>query len=231
MKSVILIRHGMTAGNEKRQYIGRTDEVLCEKGKQQAEALREKLSSVVFKETSHMMSSHGHNRLYSIKLGQTQDSLCVDRLQCIISGQYLIVSPMNRCVETASVLFPGVPQIPVADLREMDFGIFEGKSADELKNSRTYTDWVMRGCTGDIPGGENVESFKRRCCQAFFDLEERIPDDSTACYVIHGGAIMAIMERFGRPKKEFYEYHIGNCKMISCRYEGGFLSMTEGLSI
>lgn len=34
---VILIRHGMTPGNEKRQYIGRTDQGLSEKGRLEAE--------------------------------------------------------------------------------------------------------------------------------------------------------------------------------------------------
>ena len=35
---VILIRHGMTEGNELRRYIGRTDEPLSEKGAAQAGA-------------------------------------------------------------------------------------------------------------------------------------------------------------------------------------------------
>ena len=29
---VILVRHGKTTGNQKRLYIGRTDEPLCEEG-------------------------------------------------------------------------------------------------------------------------------------------------------------------------------------------------------
>lgn len=39
MKTVIFIRHGATAGNLERRYIGRTDEPLCELGIQQAHAL------------------------------------------------------------------------------------------------------------------------------------------------------------------------------------------------
>ena len=36
MKEIILIRHGATAGNLERRYIGRTDEPLCEQGRLQA---------------------------------------------------------------------------------------------------------------------------------------------------------------------------------------------------
>ncbi len=32
MKEVILIRHGMTAGNREHRYVGTTDELLCEEG-------------------------------------------------------------------------------------------------------------------------------------------------------------------------------------------------------
>ena len=42
MKTVLLIRHGATAGNLERRYIGRTDEPLCPEGVKQIEALREK---------------------------------------------------------------------------------------------------------------------------------------------------------------------------------------------
>ncbi len=40
MKTVLLIRHGMTAGNREKRYVGRTDEPLCEEGRTQAAALK-----------------------------------------------------------------------------------------------------------------------------------------------------------------------------------------------
>lgn len=36
-------------------------------------------------------------------------------------------SPLRRCMETADILFPGVPVQTVDNLIEMDFGKFEGK--------------------------------------------------------------------------------------------------------
>ena len=40
MKQLIFIRHGSTAGNLEKRYIGRTDEPLCELGVRQIEALK-----------------------------------------------------------------------------------------------------------------------------------------------------------------------------------------------
>ena len=41
MYKLYLIRHGMTAGNEEKRYIGRTDESLSEKGRSQILSLKE----------------------------------------------------------------------------------------------------------------------------------------------------------------------------------------------
>ena len=38
----------------------------------------------------------------------------------------VFTSPLQRAVQTADILFPGVRQIALQDLREMDFGVFEG---------------------------------------------------------------------------------------------------------
>ena len=37
------------------------------------------------------------------------------------------VSPLLRARETAGLLFPASEQIVVSDLREMDFGVFDGR--------------------------------------------------------------------------------------------------------
>lgn len=44
MKRLLFIRHGATAGNLEKRYIGRTDEPLCPEGVRQVMALREKLA-------------------------------------------------------------------------------------------------------------------------------------------------------------------------------------------
>ena len=94
MLKIMLIRHFATPGNEKRQYIGSTDEVLSEK-------------------TAFL------KRSYPIP-------------------EYIIASPMKRCVQTAKRIWgtdlSGCPIVLEPLMRECDFGQFEGKTYEELKS-------------------------------------------------------------------------------------------------
>ena len=180
MNRLILIRHGATAGNLQRRYIGRTDEPLCEAGIQQVLALRE------------------HH-------------LCAD---------LLFVSPMLRTRQTADLLFPQLTPVVVHGLAETDFGLFEGLNADDLAGSSAYRSWIDSGCRGPIPGGESPDRFKARCCTAFIHTMHTVPDGACAAFAVHGGVIMAIMEAYARPKKDFYAYHIGNGEWLQGVYDG-----------
>lgn len=137
-------------------------------------------------------------------------------------------SPMKRCTETAAILFPDVKPIVCQNLRECHFGVFEGKTAEEMAEEPRYLRWVETGCTEDIPGGESVSDFKERCCAAF---TAAVADSSAAkmAFVIHGGCIMAILERF-EGSRSFYEYHIGNGKAVLCQMDdNGRLHISGGI--
>ena len=127
----------------------------------------------------------------------------------------LIVSPYLRCTQTAEILYPGMTYEIADDLRECDFGIFEGKTHHELIRNNEYTAWLSTNCLRDIPGGESVTAFKERCCSAFLEAVRNNPDNATVAFVIHGGCIMAILERFSRPPKEFQEYYVENCEIVA----------------
>ena len=178
MIEVVFIRHGATAGNLERRYIGRTDEPLCPLGIEQAEKLK---------------------------------GLC--------EPDYLFVSPMLRTQQTAEIVFPKMKAETVEDFRETDFGIFEGKTANELTDDKNYVNWLESMCLDPIPGGERVEDFKNRCCKAFSQIVDKLPDACTAAFVVHGGVIMSTLERFGNEGKSFYDYHIKNGEYIRCTYE------------
>ncbi len=188
MNTIILVRHGATAGNLERRYIGRTDEPLCTDGVAQVEALAAQLP------------------------------VCDD----------IFVSPMIRCVQTARILFPAREIVAISALREMDFGIFEGKSAQDMLDDAAYAAWLDTACTGAIPEGEAPADFKLRVCTAFAASAESLAAGATAAYVIHGGCIMAILEWFALPARSFYDAHIGNAQQMTCRWDGTHLTITGG---
>ena len=70
-------------------------------------------------------------------IGATDEPLCSQGIAELQTRAYpavqrVFVSPMKRCGETASLLYPGVKQTVVHDLRECDFGLFEGKNYAEM---------------------------------------------------------------------------------------------------
>ena len=103
------------------------------------------------------------------------------------------VSPLSRARETAAILFPGAKQIVIPDFREMDFGIFEGRTAAEMERDPACRAWVEGGCTGRCPGGESLAEFSGRVWAAFTKLLEVRTE--RLVIVAHGGVQMAILDR------------------------------------
>ena len=99
-----------------------------------------------------------------------------------------------RTEQTLRVLYPGVEAEPAPGLREMDFGVFEMRGYDELKDDPVYRRWL----TGDYlknvcPGGESALQHGARCLEALNDLLQRETGD--LLIICHGGTITALMER------------------------------------
>ncbi len=117
---------------------------------------------------------------------------------------HVYVSPMLRARETASILFPGAELIPVPDLREMDFGLFEGRGWWEMEQDPAYRRWVDGGCVSRCPEGEAREDFTARVCAAMRELLRR--DEELLVIVAHGGTQMAVLEKCGSPARAYYEW-------------------------
>lgn len=138
--------------------------------------------------------------------------------------EQVYVSPMKRCIQTAALLFPGVPRKVVPAFRECDFGEFENKNYRELKGNPRYQEWVDSAGMLPFPGGEEPKEFRRRCCEGFEEAaEDLLARGFLRCaMVVHGGTIMSILEAFGDPKKGFYDWQVSNG-------EGFLLELNEEL--
>ena len=160
-------------------------------------------------------------------IGRTDEPLCeagIAQVKALqkrrLSVDRLFVSPMLRTRQTADILFPKMHYTVVDGLIETNFGRFEGKSADKLSGDPAYQAWVDAMCLTPIPEGESVTDFKTRCCEAFAETIKNVQDGSRVGFVVHGGVIMAIMEAYAHPKKDFYAYHIGNGECLQGVYDG-----------
>ena len=92
-------------------------------------------------------------------------------------AEWVYVSPMSRCIETAEILYPGVPMEIVPDFRECDFGDFEGKNYAELNGRADYQAWIDSGGQMAFPGGESRLMLSTRTIKAFVELQQKTPRD------------------------------------------------------
>jgi len=162
-------------------------------------------------------------------IGRTDEPLCAEGVELaeevfksgnLPNPDVVITSSLLRCTQTAKILFPAHEFEDCKELNECDFGIFEGKTAAELEGNAAYSAWLETDCLGDIPDGESIADFKNRCCAAFLKIMQKHSGKSSIALVIHGGSIMAILERFSIPKQDFYSYHLPNCGSVTRYYEG-----------
>lgn len=111
-------------------------------------------------------------------------------------------SPLKRCIETAEILFPETELSIVDDLRELDFGIFENKSVDELINNEEYLKWIKGGKDTRPPQGESLEEMTARTYKALHGIIiDMMNSGITHCAVItHGGIISNMLSCYAIPK-------------------------------
>ena len=122
--------------------------------------------------------------------------------------QRVYSSPLERAVQSAEILFPDREIVIVDDLREMDFGIFEGLPAEELVGLDSYKKWLKGGLDNPPPNGESLRSMMTRCYSALnLMILDMMKSGFTHTGVItHSGILMNMMSCFGLPKMKPMEF-------------------------
>lgn len=132
------------------------------------------------------------------------------KIEDVKPGSLLFASPMTRALETADIMFPGMKRTVIEDLREMHFGIFEGKNHKMLDGKPEYQAWLDSGGTAKIPEGESIGSFRERAWKGFTEalaIAARQGAD-TVYLVVHGGTIMAVMSSL--TGKDYFDFNAPN---------------------
>ena len=164
-----LIRHGLTEGNLKQQYIGVTDLPLAAVGVSELMRLKE--------ETDY------------------------PKVDIVYS------SPMLRCRQTANILYPNKDIKLIENMREIDFGDFEGKTASELEALPSYADWAA-GRISAAPNGEDNTEFAKRLCLGLNEIVRDMMASGAehSAVIMHGGAIMMLLASCAVPRKSMVEW-------------------------
>lgn len=102
-----------------------------------------------------------------------------------------ITSGMCRAEQTLKLLFGEIPHKADARFREVDFGVFEMKSYEQLKNQPDYQEWISGDNEKNVPPkGESGEQMLKRALDGVKDLQKETKD---VVLISHGGVIAAVM--------------------------------------
>ncbi len=147
-------------------------------------------------------------------IGQTDLSLCPEgkkQIEQLVADEIypevgkVYSSPLNRCLETAEIIYPENKLMIIDELAEMNFGDFENKTDEQLRDLPAYTEFLKGGTP---PNGESYADFQLRCISGldaiFRDMMRA--DVSRAACVTHAGVITNLLCGYGLPKGRPADY-------------------------
>ena len=120
-------------------------------------------------------------------------------------GFSFVTTGMIRTTETLRAIYGDVPFSVLEDLREVNFGIFEMKSYEEIKSEPSYQAWLSGDWFSNTPPqGESFRASEARIARGLEQLLAR--EEDTIC-ICHGGTILTAMQRlFPEEGKDGYAW-------------------------
>lgn len=121
--------------------------------------------------------------------------------------EQLYSSPLKRCLQTGVLIYPEKNAVPVPNLSEYNFGVFEGLSGVELENDENYKKWIA-GTIDAPPEGESNKDFTVRICVGLRQIVEDMLSHNinTSAVITHGGVIMTLLDAAAVPRRKKFEW-------------------------
>lgn len=157
----------------------------------------------------------GHTDIALSSAGRRQAEALRKRL-ATYSYDLVYSSDLGRALETATISAREAPVVSPL-LREIHFGIYEGKSQKEL--SREEHSEVMRWWSSPydfkLPGGESMECVNTRIGRWL----ESLPEECSVLAFTHGGVVRnAIWQIVGKPSQAAWSLAIDNTSLTVIEY-------------
>lgn len=133
----------------------------------------------------------------------------------------LFSSPLKRAFETAEYISKNgkLPVTPVAELAEVDFGLWEGLTWEQIHVAYPgdFEGWDRNPTAYTPTGGETREHCKERCRRAM----ERILAESKGdiAIVAHGGILVFVVDYLLRMQQEKNEIIVKNASITTVEYD------------
>lgn len=152
------------------------------------------------------LTEKGHEQAKALGERIRREGIRIDEICC---------SPLRRAWDTAQHIaeITGIPVRVIPQLREQDFGKFEGTdwtkpAFDEAKRNLAYS----------FGGGESMFRVAQRIYNVLDELKK---DDKIYLIVAHNGVVRAVNSYFhDLTNEEFSTFRIENCDLLRYAFEG-----------
>ncbi|MEM1484827.1 histidine phosphatase family protein [Oscillospiraceae bacterium PP1C4] len=121
-------------------------------------------------------------------------------------------SPMLRATQTVEILYPDRYIEVVDNLREFNFGDFEGRTMQDLEKDPQFQQWISSAATAGTPNGETGLSLQTRAQEAIAYIFAQMMEKRmlSVAVVTHGGLIMNLLACMGLPEREMVRWGVDN---------------------
>lgn len=239
MMELVMIRHGRTKGNTENRYIGTTDEPLLASEAERLSAKRKLLEEMRMDHPDILLVSPMRRCLETaaILFPESEPVIVPDFRECDF-GEF---ENKNYQELSGNVDY----QHWIDSGGRLPFPGGESMSSFQERVCRAF-DRVVREASEHISGetgraggtSEYLSGETGRTGKASEEAQDRSISGTSgdpvvrAAMVVHGGTIMAVLEKYGYPRKSYFEWHVGNGDgfLLSVRETGDDLqlSVTRG---
>ncbi|MBI2359037.1 MAG: histidine phosphatase family protein [Deltaproteobacteria bacterium] len=132
-------------------------------------------------------------------------------------------SDLKRAVQTARFISQphGLTVTIDASLRELDHGMLEGLTFEEIRASfpEFMRVWRSEPAEAPVPGGERLADVERRAWEGLSRIVERHGSEQTVVIVSHNFPILAVLCRItGTPLNRYRSFQIDPCGICQVLY-------------
>jgi len=125
------------------------------------------------------------------------------------AAQAVFSSPLVRCLESARAIYPRAEIIELDHLSAFDYGIFAGKSYNEIVTDKRFKIWANSRMLTAMPGGESPYVFLSRCGQALREIADHAWKNrlENVSAITHQLVIGAMLKWGNMPGCLYCDYH------------------------
>lgn len=157
-------------------------------------------------------------------VGWTDEGIIESELPIIDSTVQIVYgSDLKRCEQTAKQYYPHATFHRIPAFRETNFGDFEMKTYEDLKEDEVYRAWIDDPLQVAPPNGESFQTFQQRVEMGISEITEA----EKCAMVLHGGTIRILLMKYAPTPTVFWDWSISHDEMYELTFTS-FQDFKEG---